>query len=295
MQRVDVGKSACKRYLNANGHHAASKRVKSVKRFQRLAQYLFSRSSLAAVPTLATPCRTPNHALLQNVHYAPVWSAYCGLVGNEDLRGNLWRWRQMLWAELARMLVGVATMEWFQGAGFGVKQEAVRRLVTPRASWKGGQVLEDDCLPGPFVVGESKTDLRTLYLVDRVGLPCLGSEMSFAMRSGASALFVGCGSRGVSILPVFVWLAEQDDLFRQPDGFTAFATAGLERCRIALQGVAGEVRVLSPVLLTGWPGAGTGPEVAGVEHSNVLFVEGSTDGWLRQTRKLQSRLNEMVR
>ena len=171
----------------------------------------------------------------------------------------------------------------------------MRRLVTPRASWKGGQVLEDDCLPGPFVVGESKTDLRTLYLVDRVGLPCLGREMAFAMRSGASALFVGCGSRGVSILPVFVWLAEQDELFQQPDGFAAFATAGLERCRKALQGVAGDARVLSPVLLTGWPGAGTGPAVGGVEPSNVMFVEGSTDGWLRQTRKLQSRLNEMVR
>ncbi len=292
---LELAQTACKRYLNSNGHHAASKRVESVRRFQRLSQYLFSRSSLADVPTLATPCRTPNHALLQNVHYAPVWSAYCGLVGNEDLRGNLWRWRQALWAELARMLIGVATLEWFQSAGFGVKQEAVRRLVTPRASWKGGQVLEDDCLPGPFVVGESKAELRTLHLVDRFGLPCLGRELAFAMRSGAQAVFVSCGSRGVSILPVFAWLAVQEELLRQPDGFTAFASEGLEHCRKTLQEVAGEVRVLPPILLAGWPGTGTKHEGASGDHSNVLLVAGSTNGWLRQASRLQSRLNEMVR
>src|SRR5690606_32651109 len=87
---LELAQTSCKRYLALNGHHTKSKRVESVRRFQRLAQHLFSQSSLAAVPTLATPCRTPNHALLQNVHYTPVWRAYCGLVGNEDLRGMLW-------------------------------------------------------------------------------------------------------------------------------------------------------------------------------------------------------------
>lgn len=136
-----------------------SNRVKRVRRMQRTIAMLKRSSELEEVDLMNTPCRTPNYALLQNIHYHKVWEAYTELVRNFDLKANLRRWARRQWADLC--LVNIIRDSEPEAEGW---VPVWGRLAQLKREPEMGKWLLDDSTPGPWLSPDKKT---TLYLADR--------------------------------------------------------------------------------------------------------------------------------
>ena len=148
-----------KTYLADYGLTPESDRVIRVTKLVKVTGRLLRSTSMEDVTLISTPCRNPNYALLQNIHYHRVWEAYTELVRNFDLKAVLWRWARRQWADAC--LVDIIQK---QKQPTGQWVPVWSRLAQIRREPEMGKWLFDDTAPGPWcsLNGES-----TLYLADR--------------------------------------------------------------------------------------------------------------------------------
>ena len=178
-----VARHCCRLIRRAADHYLAfhhdvkeeqSKRMRAVRKFQRKAVAWERCEAFTRVTALSSPCKSPNYVLLQNPHYMRIWNAYRILVKNEELRANVWRWKLNLWKEIVSVGFTQILFEWISSLNkdnypinIPVSEE---RLVGGIRGFVNGRFLNLDSFVGPYILGKSKEQAGTLYIVDSFGL-----------------------------------------------------------------------------------------------------------------------------
>lgn len=192
--------------LHPDVNEQESPRMQAVHKFQRKAIAWGKSETFSGVATLTSPCKSPNYVLLQNPHYMRIWNAYRILVKNEEIRANVWRWKQHLWKEIAKIGFAQLFSSWVESLSFDeypvnipVSEE---RIVGAEREFFQGCFLDRDTLPGPYILGASKENAGTLYLVDSSGLQMLDPD-GFNLLMNADFYIIWIGSFGRKIMPVY--------------------------------------------------------------------------------------------
>lgn len=210
-----VTRHCCRLIRRAADHYLAlhhdvkeeeSPRMQAVHKFQRKAITWEKSETLSGVAALASPCKSPNYVLLQNPHYMRIWNAYRLLVKNEEVRENVWRWKHHLWKEIAT--IGFAQL--FSARIESLNEDkypvnisvAEERIVGGARGFSQGNFLNTDILPGPFILGPSKKEAGTLYLVDSCGLQKIG-DSSLLHLMNADFYMIWEGPSGRKTVPVY--------------------------------------------------------------------------------------------
>jgi len=188
-----------------------SPRMQAVHKFQRKAVAWGKGETFAGVTTLTSPCKSPNYVLLQNPHYMRIWNAYRALVKNEEVRANVWRWKLQLWKEIAKIGFSQLFSSWVKSlssdeypVNIPVSEE---RVVGAERGFFQGCFLNQDTLPGPFILGSSKKNAGTLYFVDNVGLQAIDlCASNHLMNADFYLIWMGPSDR--KIMPVYCRLEE---------------------------------------------------------------------------------------
>ena len=202
---------AAGRYLKAHAHVQHSARKSQVVKLMRASSRLPKKPQFRGVGRLATPCRSPNYVLMQNVHYSPVWQAYTKLVRNEELRDVLWRWPRRLWADRVGLYVAAAVLRWAEQSSYVVCIGTVDRTVQARTRHVFGHWLLDDTMPGPFVVGKDADRTGSLYVTDGPQASAVDVRLGSSSLLNADYIVFWIGPASVRILPVYaVWPSPLD-------------------------------------------------------------------------------------
>ncbi|BBO18664.1 conserved hypothetical protein [Candidatus Brocadia pituitae] len=99
----------------------------------------------------------PNYVLQQDTRYKKVWEWYKKLLKREHVEDSLWDWQSRTWADVMRLLIGVALDELRKkekqktqhGFLFEPLANAVLHL---RLEQERGSRIVPDSLPGPFLI-----------------------------------------------------------------------------------------------------------------------------------------------
>ena len=184
----------------------SSPRMQAVHKLQSKAIVWGRSETFSRVTALTSPCKSPNYVLLQNPHYMRIWNAYRVLVKNEEVRANVWRWKQQLWKEVATIgfsqlfsscVTSLSPDEY--PVNISVSEE---RIIGAERGFSQGRFLNQDTLPGPFILGASKMQAGTLYLVDSMGLQAIDRDTSSYLMN-ADFYIVGVTRAGRKIIPVY--------------------------------------------------------------------------------------------
>ncbi len=101
----------------------------------------------------------PNYVLQQDTRYKKVWEWYKKLLRREHTEDSLWDWQPRTWADVVRLLIGAALMNY--GVRKKEKQEIQHGfLFEPlakaplhlRLEQERGSRIIPDALPGPFLI-----------------------------------------------------------------------------------------------------------------------------------------------
>jgi len=217
-----------------------SPRMQAVHKFQRKAVAWGKSETFAGVTTLTSPCKSPNYVLLQNPHYMRIWNAYRVLVKNEEVRANVWRWKLQLWKEIAKIGFSQLFSSWVKSLSFdeypvniSVSEE---RIISAERGFSQGRFLNQDTLPGPFILGFSKKNAGTLYLVDNVGLQAIDSGASnHLMNADFYLIWMGPSER--KIMPVYCRpeeICSDDENVEPEDAIQHLEEAFPELCGVVL-------------------------------------------------------------
>ena len=183
-----------------------SPRMQAVHKFQSKAVAWGKSEIFAEVTTLTSPCKSPNYVLLQNPHYMRIWNAYRVLVKNEEVRANVWRWKLQLWKEVAKIGFSQLFSSWVKSlssdeypVNIPVSEE---RIIGAERGFFQGRFLNQDTLPGPFILGSSKKKAGTLYVVDNLGLQAIDLGASnHLMNADFYMIWIGPSER--KVMPIY--------------------------------------------------------------------------------------------
>lgn len=217
-----------------------SKRIKDVERLQGLSSLLLRESPLGRIKPLVTPCRVPNHTLLQNVHYQKIWEAYCRLIRNEELRQSLWRWQRRMWRDVARLWLAYTFESWFAAAKHIVKDKVAHRVLSTRHRNESGVFFQPDCLPGPYIIGSSEENAITVHLLDHIGWCNLMPENVRDALLADFYLILASTSR-TEVVPIYVWIPEakqtNDSRIAWERGIADSVNASMKAFQISVPGM----------------------------------------------------------
>ncbi|MBU4199354.1 MAG: DUF2357 domain-containing protein [Kiritimatiellae bacterium] len=157
---------AAGRYLHSHQRVGRSERKQQVEKLFRNSKRWPSKPTVSGVGRLLSPCRQPNYALLQNIHYSRIWDGYSKLVRNEELRDGLWRWPRRLWMDRVGVYVADTVLSWAERSRHAVCINTADRLVQASHRHECGAWLSSDIMPGPFIVGMSSAEAGTLHIID---------------------------------------------------------------------------------------------------------------------------------
>lgn len=131
-----------------------SNRGKSVRHFQNLCCELITDANLQDVPSLRSRVK-PNYVLQNDVHYRDVWQNYQRLLRQEDEEDRSWDWQSRTWADIVRMLLGVALSRMedkeFHGGNPFVKSILQASMCIHKEQRLGSRILAGS-EPGPFAI-----------------------------------------------------------------------------------------------------------------------------------------------
>lgn len=191
-----VARHCCKLIRRAADHYLAfhhdvaveqSKRMRAVSKFQRKAVAWEKSASFIGVTELSAPCKSPNYVLLQNPHYMRIWNAYRILVKNEEVRMNVWRWKPNLWKDIVSIGFTQFFSDWINSLNKDVFPINIPvsedRSVGGMRGFINGRFLNMDNLVGPYIIGKSRNQAGTLYLVDSFGLQKVYQESAIQLTN----------------------------------------------------------------------------------------------------------------
>lgn len=101
----------------------------------------------------------PNYVLQQDTRYKKVWEWYKKLLRREHAEDSLWDWQSRTWADVMRLLIGAALMNYGEGKknkqeihhGFLFEPLAKAPLHLRLEQERGIRIVADS-LPGPFLI-----------------------------------------------------------------------------------------------------------------------------------------------
>ncbi len=244
-----VTRHCCRLIRRAVDHYLAlhydvkeeeSPRMQVVHKFQRKAITWEKSEALSGVTALASPCKSPNYVLLQNPHYMRIWKAYRLLVKNEEVRANVWRWKHQLWKEIATIGFAQLFSAWIESlnedeypVNISVAEE---RIVGGARGFTQGHFLNTDILPGPYILGSSKKEAGTLYLVDSFGLQKIDDSSSIHLMN-ADFYMIWEGPSDRKVVPVYcrpLGKGSQDENFEAEDANQHLDGGAPELCGVIL-------------------------------------------------------------
>jgi len=218
----------------------SSPRMQAVHKLQNKAITWRRSETFSGVTALTSPCKSPNYVLLQNPHYMRIWNAYRVLVKNEEVRTNVWRWKQQLWKEIAK--IGFSQL--FSSCVDSLSPDeypvnisvSEERIIGAERGFSQGRFLNQDTLPGPFIIGASKKEAGTLYLVDSSGLKAIDPDASNHLMN-ADFYIIGITPAGRKIIPVYCLSQEtysDDKHIEANDAIQHLAGTFPEMCGVVL-------------------------------------------------------------
>jgi hypothetical protein len=202
---------AAGRYLRSHRNVTLSARKDKVADLQQASKRLPQKAAFMEVGHMRSPCRQPNYALLQNIHYARIWQGYTRLVRNEELRESLWRWPRRLWADRVKVYVADTVLALAQQSGRSVSVAMAERLVQAAQVHRFGAWMAVDVMPGPFVLGSSFSDSGTLYIIDGAHADIIDARYAESSLLCADLLAVWVKGRVTRVLPIYAtWPSPSD-------------------------------------------------------------------------------------
>lgn len=203
---------AAARYLRSHKHVGNSDRKRQVEKLCRNSKRWPAKPMVYGVRSLVSPCRQPNYALLQNMHYSRIWDGYAKLVRNEELRGELWRWPRRLWMDRVGVYVADTVINWANRKRHAVFINTADRLLQARPRHDFGAWLSSDIMPGPFIISVNSAEAGSLYIIN--GKNAFRIHEQFMEASLLCADFLAFWVKGSSIhtLPIYAtWPSPRDE------------------------------------------------------------------------------------
>ena len=172
-------------YLRDHGDHGDERKQRLVREFLRLCEELLRESRLAEASELSGPARS-NYVLEREPRYAVLWQAYTRLVQQQQVVGDVWRWRREAWSESCTL----ATLA------------ALRGLRRFHSSWRADLWLRPEPVRGRYVTPLTQT--APVYLEDRT-LVEASLQSSDPQWFGADVVVTRCDAEGGVLREVGVW------------------------------------------------------------------------------------------
>lgn len=162
------------------GTECPSERVKKVHSFSLFCQMLLSSGTMQKVAYLVEPVTKPNYVLQQNPRYASIWKFYLKLLRQEDVEGNVWRWKRRTWADAMRVfMMYFWNRRLSKMAGFQIQTSRKPFMIKEddcRGTWLCSDPFEDAAV---FSVGGGD-DYATVYLLNSRDAERLLEEVEIA-------------------------------------------------------------------------------------------------------------------
>ena len=104
-------RNAARQYIRAeyNEQTSMSPRIKQVTLLKGLCRDLLLNDVFTHVAPLKSKV-APNYVLQSDLRYREVWDLYCRLLRQEEQEDRAWDWQSRTWADIVRILVGVALL-----------------------------------------------------------------------------------------------------------------------------------------------------------------------------------------